>query len=154
MDAKALYWTGALVNLGVILALAVRGVLQVRRGEIEAHRRSMLTGAFLIVAFVVSYALKLALLGREDLSTWSAAHVNNLRVHETCVAVMIVAGVVALDRARRMSGKRERTRNPGDEPAPAATVAWHHRAGWTSVAGALAGFLTAAVILLGMYSRL
>ena len=46
MDAKVLYWTGALVNLGVISVLLARGVFLIRRGEVARHRRSMLTGAW------------------------------------------------------------------------------------------------------------
>jgi uncharacterized membrane protein YozB (DUF420 family) len=138
----------------VIVGLAVRGVLQVRRGEVEAHRRSMLAGAWLIVAFLVSYGFKLALLGREDLALWSRFHIHNLRLHETCVLLMVVAGIVALTRARAMRGTRERTRDPADEPARTSTVAWHHRAGWVAVAASVAGLLTAGVILVGMYGRL
>ena len=154
MDAKVLYWTGAFVNLGVIAVLAVRGVALARRGAIEAHRRSMLGAAFLVVAFVVSYGFKLAFLGREDLSVWSSGHITNLRVHETCVLLMLLGGTVALTRARAMRGRRERTRNPSDPAANASTVAWHHRAGWVGAAGAVAGLVTAAGILFGMYARM
>lgn len=153
MDAKVIYWTAALLNLGVIVALALRGVAQVRRGEVEAHRRSMLAAAALIVAFLVSYPLKLLFLGREDLAAWSALHVHNLHLHETCVALMLLAGAVALSRARAMRGTRQRTRDPASPPAPASTVRWHHRAGWTGVSAAVAGFLTACGILAGMVGR-
>ena len=153
MDAKLFYWTGAFVNLAVIVVLAARGVAQVRRGEIEAHRRSMLAGAWLIAAFLVSYVFKLLFLGREDLSVWSRLHVHNLRFHETCVLLMIVAGGFALTRARAMRGTRERTRDPKDPPAPAPTVVWHHRAGWSAVVASVLGLLTAGGILVGMYGR-
>ena len=153
MDPKLLYWTGAIVNLGLIVVLAFRGVAQIRRGEVERHRRSMLTGGLLVAAFLISYALKLAFLGREDLGLWSTFHVQNLRFHETCVLLMILAGGVAVSRARKMRGTRERTRNPSDAPAPASTVRWHHRAGWTAVTASVVGLLTAGVILIGMYAR-
>jgi uncharacterized membrane protein YozB (DUF420 family) len=154
MDPKALYWTGALVNLGLIVMLAFRGVAQIREGEVEKHRRSMLTGALLIGVFLVSYVFKLIFLGREDLSVWSNFHVQNLRLHETCVLLMILAGGMAVTQARRMRGSRERTRNPAGPPARASTVKWHRRAGWTAVLASVAAFLTAAVILAGMYARL
>lgn len=141
------------MNLGVIVALAVRGVAQVRRGEVEAHRRSMLAGASLVTAFLVSYPFKLLFLGREDLAGWSPLHVHNLRLHETCVALMLLAGVVALTRARALRGTRERSRDPSDPPAPVSTLRWHQRAGWTGVTAAVAGFLTACVILAGMIGR-
>jgi len=153
VDPKLLYWTGAFLNLGAIVVLALRGVAQVRRGEVEAHRRSMLAGAWLIGAFLVSYALKLHWLGREDLASWSRLHVHNLRFHESCVLLMLLAGSVALTRARAMRRTRERTRDPGDPPAPESTLRWHRRAGWTGVVASVAGLLTAGVILVGMYGR-
>ena len=55
MDAKVLYWTGAFVNFAVITVLVLRGIGQIRRGEVARHRRSMLTGAALVGAFLVSY---------------------------------------------------------------------------------------------------
>jgi len=153
MDPKVLYWTGALVNLGVIAVLVTRGVGQVRRGEVARHRRSMVTSAWLVVAFLVSYVFKVMLLGREDLAVWSNVYVQTLRFHETCVLVMLVGGVIALTRARRMRGTRNVTRDPSDAPAPDSTVRWHHRAGWAAVVGAIAGLLSAGVVLVGMYAR-
>ena len=154
MDAKVLYWTGAFINFGLITVLAIRGVRQIRQGEVARHRRSMLSCAILIGAFLVSYGFKLAFLGRENLAVWSGFHVNNLRIHETCVFVMLVSGVVALTRARKMRDTRNLTRDPSKPPAPVSTVQWHHRAGWTGVASAGLGLLTAATVLFGMYSRL
>ncbi len=154
MDAKVLYWTGAFINFGLITALAIRGVRQIRRGEVARHRRSMLTCATLVGAFLVSYGFKLAFLGRENLAVWSNLHLNNLRIHETCVLIMLISGGVALTRARKMRDTRNRTRDPANPPAPASTVRWHHRAGWTGMASAGLGFVTAAIVLVGMYSRL
>lgn len=154
MDAKVLYWTAAFANFGLITALAIRGVGQIRRGEVARHRRSMLTCAALVGAFLVSYGLKLAFLGRENLAVWSAFHINNLRFHETCVLLMLIAGVVAVTRARKMRDTRSVTRDPASPPAAASTVRWHHRAGWVGVGSAVLGLVTAGVVLLGMYSRL
>ncbi len=154
MDPKVLYWTAAFVNLGVIAGLVIRGVAYIRRGDVVRHRRAMLAGAWLVAAFLVSYGLKLAFLGREDLSVWRAFHVQTLRLHETCVLAMLVAGTVALTRARRMRGSRNVTRDPADPPAPESTVRWHRRAGWTGVIGALTGLASAGVVLAGMYARL
>lgn len=153
MDARALYWTGAFVNFGVITALAIYGVAKIRRGEVTRHRRSMLACVALVVAFLVSYVLKLALLGRENLAVWSDFHVNNLRFHETCVLLMLVAGGVALTRARKMRSTRSVTRDPASPPARRSTLRWHHRAGWTGVVSAVLGLVTAGIVLLGMYAR-
>lgn len=154
MDPKVLYWTAAFVNLAVIAGLVLRGVVHIRRGDVVRHRRAMLTGAWLVAAFLVSYGLKVAFLGREDLSVWSAFQVHTLRLHETCVLAMLVAGSVALTRVRRMRGSRNVTRDPADPPAPESTARWHRRAGWTGVIGALTGLASAGVVLAGMYARL
>lgn len=153
MDPKVLYWTGALANMLLITALAMRGIGQVKRGEISAHRRSMLSCVVLVVGFLVSYVLKLVWLGRESLETWSGGYVNTLRFHETCVLVMVIAGGVALHRARAMRGTRNRTRDIADPAAPAATVRLHHRAGRASIVGLILAVLSASVVLFGMYAR-
>ena len=79
MDLKVAYWTAAWINLLVLSFFALSGVQQVRRGQVARHRRSMLTAVWLVVFFVVSYLVKLALLGREDLTVWSAAAIWTLR---------------------------------------------------------------------------
>jgi uncharacterized membrane protein YozB (DUF420 family) len=154
MDPKVLYWTGALANMALITVLATRGVRQAKRGEIPAHRRSMLTCVALVVAFLVSYGLKLVFLGREDLESWGGLYVNTLRFHETCVLVMIVGGGIALHRARAMRGTRNRTRDAADPAAPAAVVRLHHRAGRAGIAGLVLAVLSASVVLAGMYARM
>ncbi len=153
MDAKVLYWTGALINLLAIVGLTARGVFQIRRGEVVKHRRSMLTAGSLVLAFLFSYVLKLLFLGRENLAVWSGFDRGMLRFHELCVFTMLIAGGLALNRAWRMRDTRNVTRSPEDEHAPAAVVKLHRRAGWSGVVGAVLGFLTAAVVLLGMYQR-
>lgn len=153
MDPKVLYWTGALLNMGVIVALVGVGVLSIRRGKVVRHRRAMLSAIALVGAFILSYLVKLAVLGREDLSIWSPAAINTLRFHETCVLAMVVGGALAGARAWRMRRSRNVTRDPADAPAPATVVRWHRRAGWTAVVGAALGFVSAAFVLLGMYAR-
>jgi len=154
MDAKFAFWCGALANMAVIFALVLRGVACARRGEIESHRRSMLTAAALVAGFLVAYLAKSFVLGREDMSVWSAAHVWNLRIHETFVLGMLVAGGSALVRARAFAGTRERTRRASDPAAPPSSLRSHKRAGWVAVVSAAFGFLTAAIVLAGMYARL
>jgi len=154
MDAKVLYWTGALINLGVIISLVVTAVRHVRRGDVARHRRNMLIACSLVGAFLGSYVLKVAFLGRERLSEWSEAHRVVLYVHETCVLLMLIAGAVALSQAWRMRKTRNVTRQPGDSLAPESTRRWHRRAGWSAAFGSALGLLTAAVVLAGMVARL
>jgi len=153
MDPKLLFWTGALLNMGVIVCLAGWGVRQRRHGDVAAHRRSMLLAGSLVILFVLSYVLKLLFLGREDLAAWSATDLWILRVHELCVATMLLAGGVGLWRARVLGRTRNATGDPADPVAPSAVTAWHRRAGWAAVVAALLGFATASMVLAGMYAR-
>jgi uncharacterized membrane protein YozB (DUF420 family) len=153
MDAKLLFWSGALLNMTVIAGLAVHGVRCARRGEIRRHARSMRAAALLVGLFLVSYVLKLAFLGREDLERWSPTAVWLLRFHELCVLAMLLAGGGALWLSRRLRRSRLFTREAADPAPPAHVVRRHRLAGRTALAGALLGAATAALVLLGMYER-
>src|SRR5262245_58626325 len=65
VDPKLVYWTAAWLNMALIVGLGVTGLLQISRRRFETHRRLMLTAAWLVAAFVLSYAVKLYALGRE-----------------------------------------------------------------------------------------
>jgi len=146
VDPKLLYWTGALCNMAVVVALALAGVRSVRRGDVVRHRRLMLGASALVGAFVVSYAWKLACLGREALATWSPAAIWTLRIHELCVFVMLAAGLVAALRAWPM-------RAAPRAPEHAERRARHRVAGRIAVIAACAGVATAGLVLAGMYGR-
>jgi uncharacterized membrane protein YozB (DUF420 family) len=153
MDAKVLFWTGALGLMAGVVAVAFTGVRRRRRGDLRGHRRAMLSAAGLVGAFLAAYALKVALLGHERVAEWSERDRLILRVHEACIAVMLSAGAVAGLRAWRLRRTRNATLDPADPPAPAALARWHRRAGWTAVVAAAGGWLTAFLILIGMYQR-
>ncbi len=153
MDPKLAFWTAALVNLFVIVVLVSVGIFHIRQGRVAIHRRCMKISASLVAGFLGSYVLKLTFLGREQLSVWSSGAVSNLRLHEVCVLTMVVAGSVALFRARQMRATRNVTHAPDDPIAPEATVRWHHRAGWSAAVGAGLGFATAVFVLAGMFQR-
>ena len=154
LDAKVLYWTGAFINFGLITALAVRGVRQIRRGEVARHRRSMLTCVALVGVFLVSYGVKLGVLGRENLAAWSGLDRGILQFHEACVLVMLVSGAVAITRVRKLWDPRNAIWDPVEPESVASTLRWHRRAGWTGVGAATLGLVTAAMVLFGMYTRL
>ncbi len=153
MDPNLLYWTGAYVNMGVIVGFAGWGVAARRRGAMALHRRNMLVGVFLVLLFVLSYGFKLLLLGREDLQAWTSADRWTLRAHELCVLAMVVAGAVASWRGRKLASTRNTTFAPEDPPAPARLAKGHRLAGWTAVIAVGFGFLTAGMVLAGMYRR-
>lgn len=154
MDPKVLYWTFAFLNMGLVVALALRAMFQVQDGNPQAHRRSMLLAAALVVGFVVSYGFKLAFLGREDLSLWSARDINILRFHESCVAMMLIGGGFAMRFGTRLRATRSFTLSAEDPVADEGLVKRHRIAGRVGLLGALLGFLSSGFVLAGMYARL
>ena len=153
MDAKLIFWTCALADLGALCGIALFGVRYARRGEIARHKRAMKISSLLVVAFVLSYVLKVQFLGREDMSVWTTLDVWVLRIHELFVLQMIVAGVVAWIQARKLVKTRLVTHDPNDPVPDAKTVRIHRLAGRTAVIGSVFAFLFAIGILAGMYTR-
>jgi uncharacterized membrane protein YozB (DUF420 family) len=153
VDPKLWFWTLAFLNMGAVVALAARGVRAIRAGDVVRHRRSMLLSGGLVVAFLLSYVLKRGLLGGEDLAVWSEAARINLWVHESFVALMLLAGIGALVLGRRLARTRRVSGRPEDPlPSPAA-LRRHRRFGWTAVVASVFGLVTACGILAGMFVR-
>jgi uncharacterized membrane protein YozB (DUF420 family) len=153
VNAKLVFWTVALANLALIVACGARGVRAIRRSEVRTHRRMMLTATALVALFLASYVAKVAFLGKEDRSGWTALDHAVLGVHELCIAGMLIAGGYALYRAWRFQKKLL-----PDWAIPSGTDALpgrvqHRRAGkiagWS---GALA-FATAIGVWAGMVWR-
>lgn len=151
MDPRLLYWSWALVNMVCVVGCALEGVRRIRRRDVEVHRRLMVTAGILVALFVVSYAFKLQLLGKEDLASWSEASILLLRVHETCVLAMLAGGGYAGILAYRFL--RNRPVAGGAAPSNVRRRRSHRRAGWVAVLASSLGVLTAAFVLQGMYSR-
>ena len=153
MNPGLYFWTAALVNLAIVCATAILGVRCARRGEIARHRQAMTIASWLVVAFLLSYGLKILVIGREDMSVWSSFDVWLLRVHELFVVSMLVAGSAAWIQSRKLVGTRIVTRDPKDpEPDPKA-LRWHRRAGWSALLAAILGFVLAIGVLAGMFQR-
>lgn len=152
MDPKLLFWSLSLANLGAVVWCVRRGIAQVRSGRIAEHRRSMLAAAALIGLFLLAYVGKVFVLGREDRSAWTALDYTVLYVHETCVAVMLLAGAFALFRTRRFRGALgtnfERTAGVALDG-----VEGHRTSGRFAAWGALLAFVTAGGVLAGMFLR-
>ena len=143
--AKLVYWTWALVNMCLAIGAAVTGVAAIRAKRVAVHKRRMLVAGGLVIFFVLSYVVKLATLGGEDLDAWTSAARVFLWIHETFILVMLVGGSLAGWMAWKMSRV-----DPGDL---ASVHARHRRAGWTAVIASALGAVTAAIVLGAMYER-
>jgi uncharacterized membrane protein YozB (DUF420 family) len=154
MNPSLAFWTTALINLLAVTALVAMGIRSIRRGNLSRHRRCMKTAAALVACFLGAYPLKLLWFGRERLSEWSGQAVVMLRIHEVCVFAMIVGGLTALILSRKMHHNRNRLTHLPDTPLASSCALQRHRmAGWTAAIGAGLAFITAAIVLLGMYER-
>jgi len=153
MDPKLAYWSAALINLAAVVTCAVLGVIRARRRDFVAHRRLMLAGGWLVLAFLGSYVLKVVVLGREQLELWARHYVRFLHVHELFVTLMLLCGIAALVQARRLGLPRGPDSPRIEAPKLARGVRLHRRFGGAAVLAALAGLGTAAYVLWGMYER-
>jgi hypothetical protein len=152
VDARLAYWTAAWVNMALIAGLAGLGIASAHRRAYARHRRLMQACVALVGLFVLSYAGKLLFLGREPLAAWNAHFVIVLRVHEACVAVMVLCGATAIFQAHRLGLDADPPARTAD-PTRARGVLLHRRAGSLAFAATLAGLATAAYVLYGMYQR-
>jgi uncharacterized membrane protein YozB (DUF420 family) len=152
MDPRLAYWTGAWLNMLLIVGVAGAGILLAHRGQYHRHRQCMLASAALVLLFVLSYGVKLLTLGREALETWSAPFVAVLRLHEACVGFMLLAGTTAMVLAYRAQLESRIARRADADLARKASL--HRRSGALAFGAALAGVVTAAYLLYGMYERL
>jgi uncharacterized membrane protein YozB (DUF420 family) len=153
MNSKLLFWCWALANMALVVGLGARGWRAIRANRIDEHRRAMGWAGVWVVAFLLAYVVKRLALGAEDLSVWPRAARTNLHVHESFVASMLIAGLVALALGRRLAKTRRVTQNANDPLAPREAISRHRLAGRIALAAALFGFLTACGILSGMLSR-
>ena len=102
VDPKVVYWTLAWIDLALAVSCACSGVIQIRRGRIEAHRRRMLLAGSLILLFLLSYPFKLGFLGRER----SQLGLDADGVHELVPGAVRIAG----HRQKRLSRRGQRLR--------------------------------------------
>jgi uncharacterized membrane protein YozB (DUF420 family) len=154
MNPNLAFWTAALIDLLAIVVLIALGIRSIRRGNLSRHRRCMKGAAALVVCFLGIYPLKVFYFGRERLSEWSEQAVAILRIHELCVFVMVAGGLTALILSRRMHSSRNQLGQLPDAPlASSQTLRRHRIAGRTAAIGAGLAFLTAAIVLAGMYDR-
>jgi uncharacterized membrane protein YozB (DUF420 family) len=153
MDPKLLFWTLALANLAIIVACGVRGVGAIRRGDVRAHRRMMLTATVLVGVFLGSYVVKVVALGKEDRSAWTQLDYAFLYTHELCITVMLLAGFTALYQAWRFRKALAPDLQIPIDPATKPNQSRHRKAGNLARWSGLFAFLTAIGVWAGMLLR-
>ncbi len=153
MNSNLAFWCFALLDLGAVVTCVALGVARVRAGDIAAHRRSMLGAVTLVGVFLLSYLVKLAVLGREDRSDWTSFDFAALYIHESFVAAMLLGGALALWRARGFRGQLGEGWRLPEDGQPLEGVERHRLAGRLAAVGALLAFACALAVLAGMFSR-
>ena len=151
MDPKLFFWLGALVYTVGMIGSAVAAWRAIRGGDLARHRRLMNLTVVLVGIFVAAYVLKVVFLGKESLETWPRIDVIVLRVHETFILAMLVAGTMARLAARRFHHADDRA--DGVRGVAVGTRRLHRRAGRTAVTAGVLALLTAGFILVRMFLR-
>jgi uncharacterized membrane protein YozB (DUF420 family) len=141
-QARAIYWTIALILMGIAVIHAATGIRQVRRGETEKHRRSMGRALIWVAVFLVSYLGKVLVLGHENLELWSADRRLVINLHRGLVLTMLVTGGIG----RLLAGRALARVSPGRQ--------LHRVLGWIAFPSAIAGLGTAVLVLAQMWMAL
>jgi len=105
MTANLAYWLFAYVLMSVTLVIAFRGVVHARARRFEAHMKAMVLACNILLFFVLTYVLKVFVLGREDKTDWTMLDLVILRVHESFIAIMLITGTRARLLARKLKGR-------------------------------------------------
>jgi hypothetical protein len=116
VNPKLVYWTIALANLAVIVVWRARRARGPARRGAHAPAHDARVGA-LVGLFLVSYLAKVAWLGKEDRSGWTASTTRCSASTRLCIAAMLCAGGIALYRALRFQARLR----PAGRFRPAAT---------------------------------
>jgi len=138
--ARLLFWVVASLLMAAAMASALGGVASIRAGRMAAHRVAMNRAVLLVATFLLAYAIKVAWLGHEPLTTWSGERLTVLQVHRSIVFTMLGAGAMA-----RVLGPR------AVAAARDSTIRRVHRwLGRVATCSGVAGLLTAIGVLLQM----
>ena len=145
MDLRLSFWTLSIFLAGAAVSAAFTGIARVRSGDIEGHRSRMTLSGYLILAFVASYGVKLAVIGREALHTWEPFFLGVLRLHQGFIAVMLGAGLYALALSKKTLS--------ADAEERGRARARHRLAGRVAAASFAAAFAMSLVTYWGMWQR-
>lgn len=146
MNANLLYWLFAYVLTLSAFLIGLKGVGYIRRGDWQGHQKRMVAACNLILFFVASYVVKVLVLGREDKSDWGTYYLVVLYIHESFILLMLITGVAARLKARKMGLKQ-----PGGLDKSIGKS--HGRMGKLCLLFCGCGILTATIVVFGMLQR-
>ncbi|MBO1318342.1 DUF420 domain-containing protein [Acanthopleuribacter pedis] len=146
-----MFWGYAYLLTTTAVFFAILGWRNIIAGDIQAHKQKMGAAINLILFFVVSYVVKVIVLGREDKTNWTPFYLYTLYIHETFIALMLLTGGWA-----RWLAHTFRTSLTGDSVSDVHQKQrrLHGKLGRACIASALCGLFTATIILWGMANRL
>ena len=147
MNTLLIFWVFAYFLMFGLLATAIIAVRFARLGKLDAHAKWMNITVFLVILFVLSYGGKLLFLGRESLEIWEPAYVIVLRIHEFFIALMLIFGTLARLRARSFKRPLEKTNEQNNQRKN------HKKWGKIALISTGCGWLTAGILLYGMFDR-
>lgn len=150
MTPRTWFWLYAFALTAAIIAVAAIGVRHARKGNYQTHRARMNAVCWMVLVFVLSYVLKVAFLGKEDLDTWETGYVVTLRVHESFIAIMLVCGGYTRLLAHRFRRSLDATRIQSEF---AAMRRRHRLLGRVAIVAAIAAMATATALIVGMMQR-
>lgn len=146
-----MFWVYAYILTLSAIIFAIRGWRSVKNKDYATHQSMMGVAINLILFFVVSYVVKVLVLGREDRTNWSNFYLYTLYIHETFIALMLVTGAWA----RRLAYLFKASIGADQlSEVQQAQRKRHAQLGKACILSALCGLFTATIILVGMASRL
>jgi uncharacterized membrane protein YozB (DUF420 family) len=135
----------------VTLGLGMRGVSYIKKGDIGNHQRMMVWACNVILFFVVSYVVKVVVLGREPKAGWQMIELVILYTHEFFILVMLVGGARARYFAARFKDTLA-TAGVGEGDRDLRTR--HARAGKMALVGSACALLSAIFVLIILYRHM
>lgn len=146
MSPNLPFWLFAAALFASFSTCALLGWRRARQGRLEDHRRLMGRAIGLVLLFVVCYLIKLLVAGREDLGGFSRAEIVVLRIHESLVGLMVVAGTLTRVIARAAG-------TLGAPHLPAKEARRHRFWGRVTLISAGLALLTATIVLRALGGR-
>lgn len=149
MNPNFIYWCFAYAWMSLVVVIGVLAVRQVRAGDLAGHMRKMILVCNMLLFFVVTYVVKVLVLGRELKEGWEMIDFIILYTHEAFIAIMLVTGTWA-----RLLGNKVRARLDNPTDADMAMRRRHKKLGQMAFLSAFAALVTATGVMWTLYRHL